>query len=59
MKTSKRVEMRDARKRSKKTSKTAQKLPCPLFLLAVVALMSSLAKHSSFGQMWSMREYAP
>ena len=32
MKTSKRVETRDARKRSKKTSKKVPKLACPLFL---------------------------
>ena len=31
MKTSKRVETRDARKRSKKTNKKVEKLTCPLF----------------------------
>ena len=31
MKTSKRVETRDARKQSKKTSKKIEKLACPLF----------------------------
>ena len=43
-------------KKDKQTKFKSYHVP---FFLAVVALMSSLAKHSSFGQMWSMREYAP